>query len=63
MSIVSQMLWCAMCYHWMAHLALIVVYIEFAWNNAHFNTNDYYFMKTMHLLKQQSYTRKLQNHS
>ena len=25
--------------HWMAHLSLIVVYIEFAWNNALFNWN------------------------
>ena len=24
------MLRCAVCYHWMAHVALIVVYIEFA---------------------------------
>ena len=63
MSIVSKMLQCAVCYRWMAHLALIVFYIEFAWNYARFNSNDYYFMKTTHLLKPQSYARKLQNHS
>ena len=63
MSIVSKMLLCSVCYRWMAHLELIVVYIEFAWNYAHFNSNDYYFMKTTHLLKPQSYARKLQNHS
>ena len=60
MSIVSKMLCCAVCYHWMAHVALIVVYIEFASNYASFNTNYYYFMKTTHLLKPQSYAGKLQ---
>ena len=54
------MLRCAVCYHWMAHLALLVVYIEFAWNYASFNSNDYYFMKTKHILKPQSYAGKLQ---
>ena len=48
------------CYRWMAHVARIVVYIEYAWNYASFNSNYYYFMKTMHLLKPQSYARKLQ---
>ena len=59
MLIVSKMLRCAMCYCWMAHVALIVVYIEFAWNYASFNSN-YYFMKTTQLSKLQSYARKLQ---
>ena len=36
---------------WMAHLALIVVYIEFAWNYISFASNYYYFMKTTRLLK------------
>ena len=53
------MLWCAVCYGWMAHVALIVVYIEFARNYTSFNSY-YYFMKTTHLLKPQSYARKLQ---
>ena len=44
----------------MAQLALIVVYIEFAWNYAGFNSNDYYFMKITHILKPQSYEHKLQ---
>ena len=30
MSIVSKMLHCAVCYCWMAHVALIAIYIEFA---------------------------------
>ena len=59
MSIVSKMLQCAVCYRWMAHVALIVVYIEFAWKYASFNSN-YYFMKTTHLLKPESYARNLQ---
>ena len=45
---------------WISHLAPIVVYIEFAWNYANFNSNYYYFMKTTHILKPQSYTHKLQ---
>ena len=49
MSIVSKMLRCAVCYRWMAHLALIVVYIEFALNYASFNSNYYYIMKATHL--------------
>ena len=49
-----------MCYRWIAHIALIVVYIEFAWNYASFNSNYYYFMKTTHLLKPQSSAGKLQ---
>ena len=59
MSIVLKMLRCAMCYRWMAHLAPIVVYIEVASNYASFNSNDYYFMKTMHILKPKSYVHKL----
>ena len=39
----------ANCCSWMSHLAPIVV-----------NSNDYYFMKNMHILKPQSYTHKLQ---
>ena len=60
MSIVLKMLWCAVCCSWMSYLAQIVVYIEFAWNYASLNWNDYYFMKTTHILKPQSYTYKLQ---
>ena len=41
-------------------LALMGVYIEFAWNYASLNSNYYYFMKTTHLLKPQSYACKLQ---
>ena len=60
MSIVLKVHWCDGCCRWMSHLAQIVVYIEFAWNYASFNSNDYYFMKTMHILKPQSYAHKLQ---
>ena len=59
MSIVSKMLRCAVCYRWMAHVALIVVYIEFACNYESINSN-YYFMKTTQLLKPQSCAGKLQ---
>ena len=58
MSIVSKMLWCAVCYRWMAHLVLIV-YIEFAWNYVHFNSNDYYFMRFTHLQKSPNYANSL----
>ena len=44
---------------WMSNLAPIVVYIEFAWNYASFNSN-YYFMKTTHVLKPQCYAHTLQ---
>ena len=44
---------------WMSHLAQIVVCITFAWNYANFNSNDYYFMKTIHMIKSQSYAHKL----
>ena len=59
MSIVLKVIQCAGQCSWMSHLASIVVYIEFVWNYAHFNSNDY-FMKTTHILKPQSYARKLQ---
>ena len=62
MSIVSKMLWCAVCYAWMAHLALIVVYIEFAWNYVRFNSNDYYFMRFTHLRKSPNYANKSLNY-
>ena len=62
MSIVSKMLWCAVCYRWMAHLALIVVYLEFAWNYVHFNSNDYYFMRFTHLRKSPNYANKSLNY-
>ena len=62
MSIVSKMLRCAVCYRWMAHLALIVVYIEFAWNYVRFNSNDYYFMRFTHLWKSQNYANKSLNY-
>ena len=60
MSIVSKMLRCAVCYCWMAHVAVIVVNIEFARNYTSFNSNYYYFMKITHLLKPQSDARELQ---
>ena len=62
MSIVSKILRCAVCYHWMAHLALIVVNIEFAWNYARFNSNDYYFMRFTHLQKSLNYANKSLNY-
>ena len=62
MSIISKMLQCAVCYSWMAHLALIVVYIEFAWNYVRFNSNDNYFMRFTHLQKSPNYTNKSLNY-
>ena len=56
------MLRCAVCYRWMAHLALIVVYIEFTWNYVRFNKNDYYFMIFMNLQKSPNYTNKSLNY-
>ena len=44
---------------WMTYLAQIEVYIEFVWNYASFNSNDY-FIKTTHILKPQSYAHNLQ---
>ena len=62
MSIVSKMLRCAVCYCWMAHLALIVVYIQFAWNYIRFNSNDYYLMRFTHLQKSPNYANKSLNY-
>ena len=66
MSIVLRVLWCALCRAVQLNeppsQPSIVVYIEFAWNYAHFNLNDY-FMKTMHLLKPQSYVLSSKSHS
>ena len=62
MSIVSKMLRYAVCYRWMAHLALIVVYIEFAWNYVRFKSNDYYFIRFTHLRKSQNYANKSLNY-
>ena len=59
MSIVLKMVVCWFC-SWMSHLVPIVVYTKFAWNYASFNSNDYFFMKTTHILKPQSYAQKLQ---
>ena len=46
----------------LAHLALIVVYIEFAWNYVRFNSNDYYFMRFTHLWKSPNYANKSVNY-
>ena len=62
MSIVSKMLRCTVCYRWMAHLALTVVYIEFTWNYVRFNSNDYYFMRFTHLQKSPNYANKSLNY-
>ena len=62
MSIVSKMLRCAVCYRWMVHLALIVVYIEFAWNYVCFNSNDYYFTRFTPLQRSPNYANKFLNY-
>ena len=55
------MLRCAVCYRWIAHLALIVVYIEFALNYVRFNSNDY-FRRFTHLRKSPNYANTSLNY-
>ena len=43
--------------------AIIVVYIEFAWNHAGFNSNDYYFLRLTQLWKSTNYANKSLNYS